>query len=147
MSQKLNFWKTKIFTEEVTQDFSSESIHKALISLLQGTELHSSEYREKYFENIVTSLSLNDDQLDKIAPKYRKKLKYVLFDPQKITFFMMDDEVWKIIQSLVESSIKNTINDENKNLENRLKTIARIGKDYDNLSSLFQKRMLFAGIF
>jgi hypothetical protein len=148
MSLKLHFWQTKIFSEEVTQGFSYESLHEALKSLLRGTEMRSSEYIEKYFENVqLNYLRISEAQLEKIVPDYSKNLKYVLFDPQKTIFFMMDHQVWGGVQTIVESSIKNVINEEKQSLEEKLKRTTGIAKDYDRLSTLFEKKFLFANIF
>ncbi|MEG3921168.1 hypothetical protein [Microcoleus sp. POL10_C6] len=148
MSQKLQFWQTKIFSEEVTQGFTYESLYEALKSLLRGTEIHSSEYVENYFEKVqLNYLRINLAQLEKIVPEDTKNLKYVLFDPKKTTFFMMDHQIWSGIQTLTESFIRDTINEEKQELEEKLKKTTGIAKDYDCLSNLFEKKLLFVAIF
>jgi hypothetical protein len=137
-----------IFTEEVPQNFPPESIHGALKSLLRGTESNSTEYIEKYFENVgLTYIRITETNLEKAVPGYGNKLDYLLFDPQKTLFFMMDKKVWDGVQKIVEASIRDALNEDKQELNNRLKKIAGIGKDYDHLSNLFEKRMLFANIF
>lgn len=148
MSQKLQFWQTKIFSEEVTQGFTDESLYEALKSLLRGTEIYSSEYVSNYFETVqLNYLRINLAQLEKIVPEDTKNLKYVLFDPKKTTFFMMDRQIWRGIQTLTESFIRDTINEEKQKLEEKLKKTTGIAKDYDCLSNLVEKKLLFVSIF
>lgn len=147
MTQKIQFRKLKIFSEEVTSDFPPENIHESLRLLLRGTEKKSTEYIDKYFEHIrVPYLQITVSQLEKVIPDFDKTVKYPLFDPRQTTFFMMDHQVWHGIQEITETLLKDAANQE-KELDNKLNKIAGIAKNYDLLLELFTQKLLFANIF
>lgn len=147
MSLALQFHKLAVFSEGTTQDFPPENIHKSLKLLLRGTEEHSAEYVEKFFEPInFKYLQIDVSQLENFIPSFPKELKYPIFDPQKTTFFMMDRKIWSAIEQIVEARMKGYLEKKQKR-EDKLIKAAGISKDYELLSNLFSEKLLFANTF
>lgn len=150
MTQKLQFRKSKIFEESVSESFPHESIHRSLQELLKGTESKSEEYIDKYFETVETKayLTITNSSLEKVlGKKYRDSLKYKLFDPKKTTFFMMDHQVWEGIEEIFFLEIKEMSGNSENDKTACLEKMSGIMGDYAILSDLFKKKMLFANIF
>jgi hypothetical protein len=147
MPQTLQFRKLKVFSEEITESFPQESIHKSLISLIQGTEKKSEEYTELLFEAIeLNYLRINLEEIEQIIPNFDKNLKFSIFDPKKTIFFMIDQEIWNAICQVVTAQLKECLaksNDKNDSL----KKSVEISEDYKILSGFFDKKMLFINIF
>ncbi|MCT7967466.1 hypothetical protein NG799_14085 [Laspinema sp. D1] len=150
MTQKLQFRKSKIFEESVSENFPHESIHPSLQELLKGTELKSEEYIEQYFEKVETKgyLQITNSSLEKVlGEKYRDSLKYKLFDPKQTTFFMIDHQVWDGIEKILTLKIKEMSGNSENDQTACLEKMSGIMGDYAILSDLFKKKMLFANIF
>jgi len=148
MSQEIQFRKIKLFTEDATQDFPTESIVDSVKTLFRGTDSYSTEYIEKFFEDIsLKSLTISYGELEKIIPEFHKNSKYQIFDPTKITFLLIDRDLWNGIQEIVEKQLEDILKAKDWDTNSKLENIDTIMKDYSLLSSIFTKKLLCLNIF
>ncbi|WP_373540268.1 hypothetical protein [Chamaesiphon sp.] len=147
MSQTIQFQKLKVFKEEITPHFPSENIYESLILLLRGTEKNYDEYIDLCFQGIGSSyLEIDILEIEAFVPGFYNDLKYPIFDPKKITFFMLDENIWNAVQLVIEKRIK-TYLDAELEVKEKLVKIIETSKDYKILLSLFEEKLLFATIF
>ncbi|MGB3207024.1 MAG: hypothetical protein WBB28_18725 [Crinalium sp.] len=148
MSPSLQFRKVNFFlSEEVTQHFLRESVYDSIKSLLRETDQRSSDYIEKYFENIpLKYLHIDASQLEKIIPEFDKHLKFPLFDPKRTTFFMVDPEIWAAIQKIALDRIKDIVKAEDPTKVD-WKKFTGISSEYSLLENLMVNKLLFVNIF
>jgi hypothetical protein len=147
MSQILQFQKLKVFKEEISPHFPSENIYESLRLLLRGTEKNYDEYIDLCFQGIGSSyLEIDVLEIEAFVPEFYNDLKYPIFDPKKITFFMLDENIWSAVQLVIDKKIKTCLNAELE-VEQKLAKVVETSKDYKLLLDLFEQKLLFAAIF
>lgn len=158
MSSGIQFYKSKIFSEEFTEfvsgetsQFSEDDIKGALKELFKGKEAVSSEYVNKLFENVELEglLDLSDNDLKKIDSQFSKNLSY-LFDPKQQPLSFVDKQLWQNLEKIIQSKISEEFanNHENKKDSSKLlDNISDMCQDYRNLKKLFQEKNLFISGF
>lgn len=160
MSQKLHF-KTPKFSRNISESFAiftPEEIHALLGSYInrQNPPCVSSE---EYFFSVPTKAYLwitNNEMEEVLGSDYHYKARK-LFDPQKTTFLMVDEEIWGGIKKITTNNILSVINDGdesmgldggvyNKSLH-ELDRILGVTEEYKVLADLYENNMLFAEIY
>ncbi len=163
MSSEIQFYKSKIFSEEFTKSvsgdavqLSKEDIFRALKSLFEGKEKVAQEYRGELFEEVKLEglLTLSDKDLEKIDPRWSNEDElYYLFDPKTQTFSFVDKKLWQNLEKIILSKISKAVPNNHENKEDSSKTsetldgISDICQDYRNLKKLFEEKNLFIAIF
>ena len=111
MSSGIQFYKSKIFSEEFTKVVSGEivqlsesDIHRALKSLFQGKESVSKEYVQELFEAVELEVltTLSDKDLENIDSQFSKNLSY-LFDPKQQPLSFVDKQLWQNLEKIIQS--------------------------------------------
>jgi len=152
MSQGIQFYTIKIFSEMFllefngdTIPFSSKNIYECLKGLFQGTETKSPEYVQKYFDSVdldyLFDISLSE--LEKIDPDLERKYQYI-FDPKSDSLSFINEELWSTLEKIIFDKTKQCLSDDEKSKS--LKNNVKISQDYKKLLDLFQKRILFMAI-
>ena len=138
MSQDLCFYRQKIFSEEICQNFTHEEINSCLKTLLKKHSLEEDEtLRDKLFEEIEISsifISAYDEKIEKLLTKS-------LFLSPQSRFFMVNKKVLSAIHTIVESKQKET-----KGSSNSTDELSQLSTDYSTLEDLFDKKQLFINL-
>ncbi|MEI6445273.1 MAG: hypothetical protein WCO29_19635 [Nostocales cyanobacterium ELA583] len=153
MTQRIQFSIIKVFSEKFLSEFDGETnpfvtgnIYECLKGLFKGTEKNSSEYVEKYFENVeLNYLSITEVELEKIDKTSLKELKYI-FDRETNSLSLVDEELWINLEKIIFNELKKCL-DNNEDMKKSLKYHCDIIHDYQKLLGLFHKRILFINIF
>ena len=152
MTQKIQFYTTKLFSEvflskfkDGTIPFSSNNIYQCLKELFAGTQIKSQEYVEEYFDNVeLDYLSIYLSELEKVEPQSTKNYQY-LFDSKTNSFSFVDETLWSNLEIIIFDKSKECFSgaDKKKSLKDNL----AIMEDYKKLLHLFWKRVLFIAVF
>lgn len=138
MSQDLCFYRQKILSKEICQNFTHEEINSCLKALLKKHSLEDDEtLRDKLFEEVEISsifISAYDKKIEKLLTKS-------LFLSPQSRFFMVNKKVLSAIGTIVESKQK-----EMKKSDNSTDELSQLSKDYSTLGSLFEKKLLFINL-
>lgn len=148
MSQKLQFYKLEVFSEETTQGFDENNVYESIKALLKGSEHLALEMKDKYFKNVqLDSIDISYSELEENNSGFENELKFI-YEPKKVPFFMVDNIIWSKIQQIVDNKIEKKYQKKTKSeTAQRLKEISRISEDYNTLSNLFDRKLLFVFIF
>lgn len=148
MSQRFYFYKSKVFSEEVTEGFSRENVYESIKSLFKGSDSHAEEFIGKYFEVItIDSIRISYSAIEKINPNFSKRLNCI-FNAKISHFFMIEPEIWSTLEKIVEQLIRNNLDKKNEEkTPDILKKNHEISREYVLLSELFNKKLLFGKIF
>jgi len=155
MAQDLYFYRQKIISEEVAQLLSEEEVESAIKTLLATKNLEEDiKLREKLFEEVesIIEISANTEGIKELLDN--KEIEFIPPDSRR---FMMNEEIWLVIQKKflekyreIENSKKTNTTTKTKNGEqiNQLlnSQAFQLLKDYSILEELFQKNLLFVNI-
>jgi len=152
MSQEIQFYTIKIYSDMFLSEFDgetipfpSENLYESLKKLFQGTETKAQEYVEKYFNNVeLDYLSIYLRELEKIDQKLDHKYQYI-FDKNNNSMSFINESLWSSLETIIFDKTKNCFSNYNKSKS--LKDNVKISQDYKKLLDLFQKRILFMAIF
>jgi|LakMenE01Jun11ns_1017448.scaffolds.fasta_scaffold9884752_4 hypothetical protein len=148
MAQILFFYKANILSEQ-SQNFSRENIHESLKSLFKGSDRVASDMIKEYFEEIeIDTFDINYEQLIKANHNFENEIKRI-FDKTKSSFFLIDENIWNIIQEIIDKLISDLYNSKhNINIKpsERLQKINEICRDYDRLHEIYKTKLLMAAI-
>jgi hypothetical protein len=149
MSQQLYFLKTKCFSEQTVQksNIARENVYEAIKAIFRGGDAHASEMIERYFELIEPiKLVIGINEFKEISPDFSTNLKLV-FDKKSSSLFMVFQQEWNVIEQIVEKRTKEIINQKNNSpLDERLKEVSEIFRDYILLKNLYDGNILFGQI-
>ncbi|OBQ18623.1 hypothetical protein [Anabaena sp. AL93] len=144
MVQTLLFYKIKLLSENAT-DFSRENIYESIKNLLKGSDRVASDMIHKYFEEIIIdSVDISYEKIIKIDPNFEIEIKRI-FDKTKSNFFLVDENMWYLMQEVIDGEIANIYQKELKFAE-RLNEIANVCQDYSHLKEVYEKKLLMADI-
>lgn len=147
MSQEIQFQKIKLFADDVAESFPPENVVGSIRALLRGTDQYTEEYIKQFFEHIpLESLTISVCELDQLIPEFQANAEYQLFDPKKITFLLVDSNIWSGIENVVEIQLKDILEAEGQK-NKKLEKIGKIMNDYRLLSSLSTKKLLCLNTF
>lgn len=148
MSERLFFYKIKIFTEDASIFFEPDDIFNALKALVGTKNLDGDD-------KLQTALF---EEIQDVDPQFREvddKISDFLNRQKKednipdTGFFMMTDEILNAIKERLSISDKESnLSQETKKEENakneRPENNQKIREDYEKLKQVFEKRLLIA---
>ena len=138
MSQEFCFYRQKIFSETICQNFTHEEINSCLKTLFKKHSLEDDEtLRNKLFEEVeINSISISayDKKIEKLLTKN-------LFLSFQSRFFMANKKILSAIHAIVESKQK-----EMEGSNSSTDELSQLSTDYLTLEDLFDKKQLFINI-
>lgn len=138
MSQDLYFYRQRILSVDICQDFTHEQIDSCLKALLKEHKLEEDEaLRNKLFEEVeINSISIS---------AYNKEIEKFLTEedlylsPQS-RLFMVNNKILSAIHGIVKSKQKEM------EQSNKIEKSNKLSTDYSTLEDLFNKKQLFINL-
>lgn len=136
MSQDLHFYKQKILDEEVAQKLKPEEVFEMIKFLLNKYDVEDAhqDFLEVFFKELeVFSIDISG-YVPEIEELVSSKVEFI---PENSRRFMMNKNVWGVLEKIIEEQCSNISSGE-KNSKSKSKTDNVYSQKLDKLSTIIQ---------